>query len=177
MSAAAERLLALDPGNACGWAHSSGTSGCWQLKPRQSEHNGQRLVRLYEHLTEVEATLGISKIVYEASHHNPRGLAAVAVHGQLVGTILLFAAERAIPYRDVPPMTIKAFAGHGGYDKHDMLRALASKLGIRAYDQNQADALWLLQYALCGFPELERQGRSRKRRRRGSAQERPRELF
>lgn len=164
MSAAAANILACDPGLNFGWAHASGASGCWQLSVNGGEHAGKRLLRLYDHLADVEARWGISKIVFEASPMVSKGYQARDLHGKLTGTLLLFAAERDIPFREVVPTTIKAFAGHGHYKKPEMMRQLKIKLGIEAWDENQADALWLLAYAQSGFPELAERAQQRARK-------------
>lgn len=152
MSAAQLKILAIDPGSNCGFAHSDGPHGVWSLLATQSEHSGKRLVRLFNHLTAMHQRHGIDRLVYEESHQLIRGQAARSVHGQLVGTLLYFTALHDIPYRTCGLSTIKAFAGSGSASKTDMMQWARTKLGVEVHDDNEADAVWLLEWAKAGCP-------------------------
>lgn len=158
------KILAIDPGSNCGFAHSDGVHGVWSLLATGSEHSGKRLVRLFNHLTAIHKRHGVDRLVYESSHQMERGQNARVVHGQLVGILLYFAAQHDIPFRDCPLMTLKAFAGSGTASKTDMLQWARTKLGLEVHDDNQADACWLLAWAQAGYPATEPKPRARKPR-------------
>lgn len=143
-----ERILAIDPGGRCGWAHSSGEHGVWQLTGPASEHRGRRLIRMEAKLGELKDRLVVDRVVFEASPQVTRGQAARLVHGQYVGMILKFAASLDAPFAEVNVSTLKKFAtGNGHAEKHEMIRALQVRLGIDVTDDNEADAIWLLKFA------------------------------
>lgn len=142
------RILAVDPATRCGWAHSSGPSGVWDLRVRSDESNGMRLLRLQSKLEEVRTTSGVDLVVFEASR-NLRYGHAVRVVTQLQGVIELWCQSHDIPYRGYSPAEIKRFAvGRGKADKKEMVAAARARWPeYEIIDDNQADALWVLELA------------------------------
>lgn len=142
-------ILAIDPGTHCGYAFTEAkdnhvNSGVLDLSPMRHEGGGMRFLRFRRWLQEI----GPSEVYYEevAAH---KGTAAAHVYGGLVATLQSYCEERSIPYRGVPVGTVKKHAtGKGNANKDAMIAAAKEKLGYEGNDDNEADALWILDYAL-----------------------------
>ncbi len=81
--------------------------------------------------------------------------------GELGGQVRLALWLRGIPFRDVPPTTLKAFVtGKGNADKEVMLREVYKRWGYDADDNNDCDAYALARYEMAaaeptaGFAKL-----------------------
>jgi Holliday junction resolvasome RuvABC endonuclease subunit len=87
-------------------------------------------------------------IVYEQAHH--RGGAPTHVAHSLIGTMEAVAAERNIDVTNRHSATIKKHAlGKGRGDKEQMMAAANAKWPDREItDDNEADALWLLDFVI-----------------------------
>jgi Holliday junction resolvasome RuvABC endonuclease subunit len=148
-------ILALDPAPMCGFAHSNGRHGVWQLSASAQEHRGNRLVRLYEHVEEAFYEWGVDKLVFEnaslgaGSYEN-----AKTAHNEIRGVLLFAAARFKIPWAVVNPLTLKKFAtGNGHASKSQMVAAARTRLEIKVDSDDEADALWIL--ALAETEDLE----------------------
>ncbi len=141
-------ILALDPATHCGWAHTCGASGDWDLSVRRDESGGMRLIRLNSKLKEIHESFGISLLVYEAARHAmPKMQGALVVQSELQGCIKLFCETNGVEYRGYSPSEIKKFAtGKGNANKKLMVQAAHERFGNVSSD-NEADALWLLELA------------------------------
>lgn len=140
------RILAIDPGTHCGWAHSSGASGVWDLSIRPDESTGMRLIRFCNKLQEIKNSLGVDIVAFE-SPRNLRYGDAVRVLGEFQGVLKYWCENNKIEYIGFSPTEIKKFAtGSGRSNKEDMLAAAKSKWP-HVSDYNEADALWVLEYA------------------------------
>lgn len=145
-------ILALDLGQNCGWAmitDSKITSGVWNLKPTKYDSHGVRFLKFKKHL-EVEIIIGsVEKVVYEAVHKHI-GTDAAHAYGGYMSQVISMCLENDIPYEGVPVQTIKKHAtGKGNADKQQMVNtAIAKFKKINIIDDNQADALWLLDYTM-----------------------------
>ena len=141
------KILALDPATKCGWAHSCGASGTWDLSVRRDESGGMRLIRLKSKLKEIRKSEGIDLLVFEAARNQgPRMQGALVVQSELQGVIKLFCEVWEIPYRGYSPTEIKKHAtGKGQCGKNVMLEAAQKRWPDRLFvDDNEVDALWLL---------------------------------
>ena len=144
------KILALDVATKCGWAHSCGASGTWDLSVRRDESGGMRLLRLASKLNDVFGSVGINLVVFEAARHAGPGMqGALVVHAEMQGQVKAWCDVRSIRYRGYSPSEIKKHAtGKGNAGKELMLEAARKKWpGIDIVDHNQADALWLLDLA------------------------------
>lgn len=144
------RILALDPATKCGFAHSCGISGTWDLSVRRDESSGMRLLRLRGKLNEILSSVGIDLIVYEAARHAaPKMQGALVVQATIQGALTLWAEERKIQYRGVSPKEIKKLAAGSGNANKQMVIAAAAKRwpSVDITDDNHADALWILEFA------------------------------
>lgn len=143
------KILAIDPASVCGFAHSDGHYGTWQLQSGADDHPGRRLERLREHIYAAQRSWGIDAVAFEDASFGSPNPNVQAMHNELRGVIKLVAAELDLkvigPFH---PTTIKSFAtGSGRAKKHDMIRAAETQLGIRTTDDNVADALFILELA------------------------------
>ena len=156
------KILALDPANKCGFAHSDGYRGVWllqafevsqgdrslELSQGDDEHPGRRLRRLEHCLLEAHRDWGFELLAYEDAalgSHNPR---TKTVHAKLAGVIELVACRLGVPVLLVNPATLKLFAtGNGRATKEQMIRSCEIQFGITTADDNVADALFVLALA------------------------------
>lgn len=143
------RILALDPATECGYAHSNGVSGVWDLSIRRDESGGMRLIRFEGKLNEIYASVGFDVVVYEAARHSaPKMQGALVVQSELQGVLKRWCEEGKIAYRGYSPAEIKKHAlGSGKGNKAAMVAAAKKRFG-KVIDDNHADALWLLSLAL-----------------------------
>ncbi len=141
-------VLALDLGRKCGWAHSGGMSGVWDLSIKPDESSGMRLVRLRAKLETVYNALGVHLLVFEAAR-NLRFGNAVRSNAEFQAVVKLWAHDRGVEYKGYSPKQIKKFAtGKGTASKTAMLAAAKTKWpDLEIIDDNHADALWLLELA------------------------------
>jgi ATP-dependent exoDNAse (exonuclease V) alpha subunit len=149
------KILALDLATKTGFAHSCGASGTWDFKVFPDESGGMRLLRFAAKLREIHATLGIDLIAWEAvtAAQGPRANhETVKVGTELQAIVKVFAEERdAVQCMSVNLATIKAHAlGELAVVDRNKDRMLASARqrwpDVTIEDDNQADALWLLDY-------------------------------
>ena len=141
-------ILAIDPGTACGWAMrtfcGSTHSGVQKFELKRGESPGMRYWRFERWLGEMIA--GIDVIYYEQAHH--RGGYATQVGVGFTTIILKVAAENKIETCPVHSATVKKSAtGKGNASKAEMIKA-AQYLKAGLQDDNEADALHILYYAI-----------------------------
>ena len=142
------KILAIDPATECGWAHSNGSGGTWNLSVRKDESSGMRLIRFEAKLMEVINSVGVEVIAFEVPSV-ARGKKA-NLNGLKLGTKLQAIIERITESTDGMESIgknlseIKKHAtGKGNASKDDMLVAARERFG-EVVDDNHADALWLL---------------------------------
>ena len=142
------KILALDPATRCGWAHSFGASGEWDLSVRRDESGGMRLLRFTGKLVEVMRSPGVDLVVFEAARHAmPKMQGALVVQAEMQGVLKTLCEARKIEYRGYSPSEIKKHAtGTGNANKRAMQGAALKRFG-KACGDNEADALWLLDLA------------------------------
>ncbi len=140
------KILALDPATNCGWAHSDGPSGCWDLSIRRDESAGMRLIRMRGKLNEILKSCGVDVVVYEAARNaGAKMQGALVVQAKLESVIVMFCEDNKIEYRGYSPTEVKKHAtGKGGANKDAMILAAKQKFNIDVQDDNQADALHIL---------------------------------
>lgn len=144
-------VLAIDPGTQCGWAIGrkgiEPLSGTWNLKGGRFDGGGMRFLRLKSHLNDC-LRIEISKVVFEEVRRH-LGTDAAHIYGGIVATLTAWCEEHKISYEGIPVGTVKKLAtGKGNANKAAMLAAARAKWpGQAVKDDNQADALWLLEAA------------------------------
>lgn len=149
-------ILALDLGTRCGWALWDGhriESGVQVFDLRRGESPGMRFIRFNRWLDDLgrgPAALPVkysAKLaVYEAPHH--RGGAATEIAVGMSTRVQEWCARFEIQHAAVHSATLKKWTtGSGRGDKTAMLEAVERRWGIKAADDNEADAVALLMYA------------------------------
>jgi len=141
--------LAIDPGTKCGWALRTEAGitlhGTWDLAPRRHEGGGMRFLKLVRLLGDIGR---VDEVAYEEVRGH-KGTDAAQIYGGIVAHLTAWCESLGIPYQGVPVGTIKKHAtGKGNADKAAMVKAAVAKFGPTVEDDNQADALWLLDWML-----------------------------
>ena len=145
-------ILALDLGTTTGWALRSSdgtiTSGTTGFRPQRFEGGGMRFLRFKRWLAELkDMTGGIHALYFEEVRRHVSTDAAHA-YGGFLATLTAWCEHHQIPYQGVPVGTIKKHAtGKGNASKDDVLSAMRA-LGHAPTDDNEADALALLRWAI-----------------------------
>jgi Holliday junction resolvasome RuvABC endonuclease subunit len=145
-------ILALDLGTTTGWAlqGSDGaiTSGTQSFKPQRFEGGGMRYLRFKRWLLEIKTLQnGLQEIYFEEVRRHA-STDASHVYGGFLGLLSVFCEHHHIAYQGVPVGTIKRHAtGKGNAGKQEVIGAM-QRLGHAPADDNEADALALLHWAL-----------------------------
>lgn len=146
------RILALDLGTQTGWALASRdksiTSGSESFRPGRFEGGGMRFLRFKRWLTEIKNSVdGIDAVYFEEVRRHV-GVDAAHAYGGFMAHLTAWCEHHQIPYQGVPVGTIKRHAtGKGNADKPAMLAAMRAR-GHSPVDDNEADALALLRWAI-----------------------------
>ena len=153
-------ILALDLGTTTGWAlrGSDGhiTSGSESFRPQRFAGGGMRFLRFKRWLTELKAvTNGIDALHFEEVRRHVSTDAAHA-YGGFLATLTAWCEHHQIPYQGVPVGTIKKHATGKGNAGKDEVTASVTARGHAPGDDNEADALALLHWAIAQH-DLERE--------------------
>ena len=145
-------ILALDLGTTTGWAlrGSDGhiTSGSESFRPQRFEGGGMRFLRFKRWLAELLTTSGHINAVYFEEVRRHAGVDAAHAYGGFMGHLTAWCEHHNIPYQGVPVGTIKKHAtGKGNAGKDDMIASVRLR-GHTPVDDNEADALALLHWAV-----------------------------
>ena len=145
-------ILSLDLGTQTGWAlqqpDGAVTSGSETFKPGRFEGGGMRFLRFKRWLTELKQTTDGLDAVYFEEVRRHAGVDAAHLYGGFLAQLTAWCEHHAIPYQGVPVGTIKKHAtGKGNASKADMVGAMRAR-GFQPVDDNEADALALLLWAL-----------------------------
>lgn len=147
------RILAIDPATKCGWAigdeRGVQAGGVFDVSIRRDESAGMRLIRLRSKLNALAESGPIDLLVYEAARNaGPRMQGALVCQAMLQGVIQLWAEDNKIEFKGLSPSEVKKHAtGKGNAKKQQMIDAAKAKFG-HVEDDNHADALWILDYAV-----------------------------
>jgi Holliday junction resolvasome RuvABC endonuclease subunit len=145
-------VLALDLGTTTGFALRTRddhiTSGTITFKSSRFEGGGMRYLRFRHWLDEVSKLAGpIDRICFEEVRRHA-GTDAAHVYAGFLATLTTWCEQANIPYQGVPVGTIKRFAtGKGNADKAAVIAAMQAR-GFHPADDNEADALALLLWAI-----------------------------
>ena len=148
-------LLALDLGTTTGWALRAPEGqidhGFVSFKSQRFEGGGMRYLRFRRWLTELKATVaapqGLGAVYFEEVRRHV-GVDAAHVYGGLMATLTSWCEHHNIPYQGVPVGTIKKHVtGRGNASKDEVIAAMHA-LGHVVTDDNEADALALLHWAM-----------------------------
>lgn len=145
-------ILALDLGTTTGWALAQTdaqiSSGSQSFKPQRFEGSGMRFLRFKRWLTDIkQCSSDISLIVFEEVRRHA-GVDAAHAYGGFMGQLTAWCEHHQIPYEGVPVGTIKKHAtGKGNASKDQMIQAMQAR-NHSVTDDNEADALALLYWAI-----------------------------
>ena len=146
-----ESILALDLGTSMGWALRLGTdthSGTVSFRPSRYDGGGMRYLRFTSWLTELDRLSGPIAAIWFEEVRRHAGTDAAHVYGGLMASLTAWGELRGIPYEGVPVGTIKRHAtGHGNSPKQAMIAAARAR-GYSPADDNEADAIAILHWAL-----------------------------
>lgn len=145
-------ILALDLGTHTGWAlrtrDGAIASGAITFRPGRFEGAGMTFLRFGNWLDEIASLAhGLDRVVFEEVRAHAGTLAA-QVYGGFLAHLTAWCERERVPYQGVPVGTIKRFAtGKGNANKDAVIAAMKAK-GHRPADDNEADALAILHWAL-----------------------------
>jgi crossover junction endodeoxyribonuclease RuvC len=145
-------ILALDLGQRTGWAvrnrDDAVASGTHEFRPGRFDGGGMIWLRFRAWLREVDETSGgVGVVVFEEVRRH-LGTSAGHIYGGYLAHLTAWAEANRIPYRGVPVGTIKRHVtGKGNADKAAVIEAVRG-LGFAPADDNEADALALLHWAI-----------------------------
>ncbi|POR47077.1 hypothetical protein B0G62_12070 [Paraburkholderia eburnea] len=145
-------ILALDLGTTTGWAlrrcDGGITSGTQHFRPQRFEGGGMRFLRFRRWLSELHGSAEDIHAVYFEEVRRHAGVDAAHAYGGFLATLSAWCEHHRIPYQGVPVGTIKKHAtGKGNAGKEAVIAAMCS-LGHAVTDDNEADALALLHWAI-----------------------------
>lgn len=145
-------ILALDLGTTTGWAIQGFdgliTSGTVSFKPGRYDGGGMRYLRFTNWLAEIDRLSGPIEAIYFEEVRRHAGTDAAHVFGGLLAVLTSWGELRGVPYQGVPVGTWKkVFCGTGNANKAEVVCAIKA-LGFNPSDDNEADALAILHWAL-----------------------------
>jgi len=125
-------------------------SGTELFKAGRFEGGGMPFLRFATWLGELHVKAGpLAKVVFEEVRAH-KGTAAAHTYGAFLGQLTAWCEIHHVPYQGVPVGTIKKHAtGKGNAGKAEMIAAMRTK-GFTPVDDNEADALAILHWALKG---------------------------
>ena len=145
-------ILALDLGTTTGWALRGHdgliTTGTASFRPGRFDGGGMRYLRFTNWLTEIDRLSGPVEAIWFEEVRRHAGTDAAHVFGGLLATLTTWAELRGIPYEGVPVGTIKRFATGKGNANKDAMIAAARARGFSPADDNEADAIAILMWAI-----------------------------
>ena len=146
-----ETILALDLGTNTGWAsRTQGTvaHGWAKFQPGRYQGGGMRYLLFKRWLNELKGGLGEIQLVYFEEVRRHSSTDSAHVYGGLMATLTAWCEHHNIPYQGVPVGTIKKHCtGKGNAGKAEIIAAIWAK-GYAVTNDNEADALALLHWAL-----------------------------
>lgn len=140
------RLIAFDLGRKMGWAHNCGIAPGLYYYGTQIHRSEQAEYEWMKNMIHPGAQF--DAVLYEDVARHV-GTQAAHRYGGHLALLRLVCQERGMMLHGVPVGTIKKHAtGKGNAGKDLMLEAARLRLACEPEDDNAADALWLLDYAL-----------------------------
>ncbi|MFT0532419.1 crossover junction endodeoxyribonuclease RuvC [Castellaniella hirudinis] len=145
-------ILALDLGTTTGWAlrlpDGTTTSGTESFRLQRFEGGGMRYLRFRRWLSELLQTADAIHAIYFEEVRRHAGVDAAHAYGGFLAHLTAWCEHHNIAYAGVPVGTIKKHAtGKGNAGKAAVIAATRS-WGFDPADDNEADALAILHWAL-----------------------------
>lgn len=138
-------FVAIDPATHTGWAtNNPEVHGTWDLRVKRDESDGMRVLRFKSKFQELCRIAKPDVVGFERpAGRNARG---IITQSELIGIIKSFCIENHIEYRAYSSTELKKFAtGKGNSGKDLMIQAAREKLSYSGDNDNEADALWILE--------------------------------
>jgi len=107
-----------------------------------------RYLRFKRWLTEIKQSVGDLDAVFFEEVRRHAGVDAAHAYGGFMAHLTAWCEHHQIPYRGVPVGTIKKHATGKGNAGKDLMIAAALSRGHAPADDNEADALALLHWAI-----------------------------
>lgn len=145
-------ILALDLGTTTGWAMRTRNavilSGTRHFRPNRFEGGGMRYLRFTGWLDDVVSHAGgLDAVLFEEVRAHA-GTDAAHIYGGFLATLSSWCEHREIPYEGVPVATIKRHVTGKGNASKEAVTAAVRALGHHPEDDNEADAIALLRWAI-----------------------------
>jgi hypothetical protein len=145
-------VIALDLGTTTGWAIQSVglaiESGTVSFRPSRYDGGGMRYLRFGAWLDSLAADITLPAAIYFEEVRRHAGTDAAHLYGGFLATLTSWCEQRAIAYQGVPVGTIKRhITGKGNADKAAVIAAVRDR-GFRPADDNEADAIAILLWAI-----------------------------
>ena len=145
-------ILSLDLGTTTGWALRSHdgliTSGTVSFRPSRYDGGGMRYLRFRSWLDQIAADAGGLAAIYFEEVRRHIGTDAAHLYGGFLATLSAWCESHAIAYQGVPVGTIKRHvAAKGNADKAAVMAAVRAR-GFSPADDNEADAIAILLWAI-----------------------------
>ena len=145
-------VLALDLGARSGWAFRGRdgqiTSGTVEFRNDRWQGGGMRFLRFKRWLTELKHAAGALDAVFIEEVRRHAGVDAAHAYGGFLAHVTAWCEHHAIPYEAVPVGTIKRHVTGKGNAGKEAVIAAVRELGFDPVDDNEADALAILDWAL-----------------------------
>ena len=149
------KIRTLDLGTNTGWAiwqqQETGAgyqvSGTINFKNDRFQGGGMRFLRFRNWLDDLNTGDAITSVYFEEVRRHI-GTDAAHVYGGFLATLTSWCEDHQLPYQGVPVSHIKRhITGKGNASKHEVIKAITS-LGYFPKDDNEADALALLEFII-----------------------------
>lgn len=144
-------LLCLDLGTTTGWAlqttEGMTTSGRCEFKNDRYQGGGMRFLKFTQFLNQLHAHQPIAVVFFEEVRRHI-GVDAAHAYGGFMAHLTAWCEANTIPYEGVPVGTIKKHCTGKGNANKAMMIASVKALGHEPADDNEADALALLYWAM-----------------------------
>jgi Holliday junction resolvasome RuvABC endonuclease subunit len=147
-------ILALDLGTKTGWALYNGNkilSGVedFSLKTNEKNRQGKRFEKFEAFLNLMHKEHNINHVFFEKVMQHHKSRAAAAIYNGFWAVLINWCEKNKINYVGMAVGTIKLFiAGKGNASKDDVINSVKNKGFSDIKDDNEADALALLLYAI-----------------------------
>jgi Holliday junction resolvasome RuvABC endonuclease subunit len=145
-------MLCLDLGTTSGWAIRTAqglvTSGTASFKNDRWQGGGMRFLKFTQFLHELNQSVGPIRLVFFEEVRRHLGVDAAHAYGGFMAHLTAWCEQHAIAYEAVPVGTIKRHATGKGNASKDMMLDAARRRGHQPVDDNEADALALLYWAM-----------------------------
>jgi crossover junction endodeoxyribonuclease RuvC len=146
-----KNILCIDFGKSMGWAVCKGGSifsGTEKLHGNRFSGGGMPFLKFRQWLDSLICKGDVYHSIYFEEVRRHLGVDAAHVYGGFLATLTSWCEDQEIPYLGVSVATIKKHAtGKGNAKKPEIIAAMQGK-GFNPQDDNEADALALLHWAL-----------------------------